>query len=50
MYMYPPKVTTNERGNLVGIQQGAMVYNTDLDRLWFIMVLSGRIVTLQSEI
>ena len=24
MYMYPPVVTTDERGNLVGMQQGAM--------------------------
>ena len=35
MYMYPPVVDTNERGNLVGMQQGAMVYDSDLDTLCF---------------
>ena len=35
MYMYPPVVTTAERGNLVGMQQGAMVYDSDLDTLCF---------------
>ena len=33
MYMYPPVVTTAERGNLVGMEQGALVYNTRLNRL-----------------
>ena len=33
MYMYPPKVTTIERGNLVGVTAGAMVYNTSVNRL-----------------
>ena len=33
MYMYPPKVTTAERGNLVGVTAGAMVYNTSVNRL-----------------
>ena len=33
MYMYPPKVTTAERGNLSGVTAGAMVYNTSVDRL-----------------
>ena len=33
MYMYPPKVTTTERGNLVGVTAGAMVYNTSVNRL-----------------
>ena len=35
MYMYPPIVTTAERGNLVGMQQGAMVYDSDLDTICF---------------
>ena len=35
MYMYPPRVTTAERGNLVGMQQVAMVYVSDLDTLCF---------------
>ena len=35
MYMYPPRVTTSERGNLVGMQQGAMVYDSDLDTICF---------------
>jgi hypothetical protein len=35
MYMYPPVVTTAERGNLVGMQQGAMVYDSDLDTICF---------------
>jgi hypothetical protein len=36
MYMYPPRVTTTERTNsLVGMQQGALVYDTDLDTLCF---------------
>ena len=30
MYMYPPKVTTNERDSLVGLSDGAMVFVTDL--------------------
>ena len=34
MYMYPPKLTT-ERGNLVGMQQGAVVYDSDLDTICF---------------
>ncbi len=33
MYMYPPKVTTAERGNLSGVTAGAMVYNTSVNRL-----------------
>ena len=33
MYMYPPKVTTIERGNLVGVTAGAMVYNTSTNKL-----------------
>ena len=33
MYMYPPKVTTTERGNLAGVTAGAMVYNTSVNRL-----------------
>ena len=33
MYMYPPKVTTAERGSLSGVTAGAMVYNTSVNRL-----------------
>ena len=33
MYMYPPKVTGTERGNLVGVTGGAIVYNTDNNSL-----------------
>ena len=33
MYMYPPKVTTAERGNLSGVTAGAMVYNTSTNKL-----------------
>ena len=33
MYMYPPKVTGTERGNLVGLTGGAVVYNTDNNSL-----------------
>ena len=33
MYMYPPKVTTAERGNLAGVTAGAMVYNTSTNKL-----------------
>ena len=33
MYMYPPKVTTAERGNLSGVTAGAMVYNISVNRL-----------------
>ena len=36
MYMYPPVVTTAERTNsLVGMLQGALVYDSDLDTLCF---------------
>lgn len=33
MYMYPPKVTTAERGSLSGVTAGAMVYNTSTNKL-----------------
>ena len=33
MYMYPPKVATLERNQLVGVTAGAMVYNTSVNRL-----------------
>ena len=33
MYMYPPKVTTAERGSLSGVTAGAMVYNISVNRL-----------------
>ena len=32
-YMYPPKITTTERNNLVGLENGAMIYNTTLNKL-----------------
>ena len=35
MYMYPPVVTTSERGSLVGMQEGAMVYDSGLDTICF---------------
>ena len=35
MYMYPPVVSTSERGNLVGMDQGAVVYDSDLDTICF---------------
>ena len=31
--MYPPKITTTERNNLVGVTNGAMIYNTSGDQL-----------------
>ena len=33
MYMIPPKVTNIQKGNLVGLVSGAMIYNTDLNKL-----------------
>ena len=45
MYMYPPIVTTAERGNLVGLQQGAMVYDSDLDTICFYNGSAWRKVT-----
>jgi len=33
MYMIPPKVTNTQRGNLAGLVSGAMIYNTDLNKL-----------------
>ena len=45
MYMYPPVVSTAERGNLVGMQQGAMVYDSDLDTLCFYNGSAWRKVT-----
>ena len=32
-FMLPPQVTTTQRGNLVGVIAGAMVYNTSVNRL-----------------
>ena len=32
-YMYPPKLTTAERNNLVGLTNGAMIYNSSGDQL-----------------
>ena len=31
--MYPPKLTTAERNNLVGLTNGAMIYNSSGDQL-----------------
>ena len=33
MYMYPPQVTNAQRGNLAGVAAGAVVYNTDTNKL-----------------
>ena len=33
MFMLPPKITSNQRDNLVGLVSGALIYNTDDDRL-----------------
>ena len=33
MFMIPPKVTTAQRGNLAGLVSGAMIYNTNLNKL-----------------
>ena len=33
MYMIPPKVTTAERGNLAGVVAGALIYNTNTNKL-----------------
>ena len=32
-FMFPPQVTTTQRGNLVGVIAGAMIYNTTANRL-----------------
>ena len=32
-YMVPPKVTTTERNSLSGLVEGAMIYNTNNNRL-----------------
>ena len=45
MYMYPPKVTTTERGNFTGATAGAMVYNTSVNRLQVYNGSTWRIVT-----
>ncbi len=33
MFMLPPKITTNQRDNLTGLIDGALVYNTDGNQL-----------------
>jgi len=33
MFMLPPKVTNAQRGNLTGLQSGAMIYNINLNKL-----------------
>ena len=33
MFMIPPKVTNTQRGNLTGLVSGAMIYNTNLNKL-----------------
>ena len=35
MFMVPPKVTTTERNNLVGLVAGAMIYNTSTNNIQF---------------
>ena len=32
-FMFPPQVTGTQRGNLVGVIAGAMIYNTSVNRL-----------------
>ena len=32
-FMFPPQVTTTQRGNLSGVLAGAMIYNTSVNRL-----------------
>ena len=32
-YMVPPKVSNTQRGNLTGLVSGAMIYNTNLNKL-----------------
>ena len=31
--MVPPKVSNTQRGNLTGLVSGAMIYNTNLNKL-----------------
>jgi len=33
MFMLPPKITTDQRGNLTGVTDGALIYNTDGNQL-----------------
>ena len=33
MFMLPPKITTAQRGNLTGVTDGALIYNTDGNQL-----------------
>ena len=33
MFMLPPKITTTQRGNLTGVTDGALIYNTDGNQL-----------------
>ena len=33
MFMVPPKVTNAQRGSLAGLVSGAMIYNTNLNKL-----------------
>ena len=33
IFMIPPKVTKAQRGNLTGLVSGAMIYNTNLNKL-----------------
>ena len=32
-YMMPPKVNTSQRASLVGVESGAIIYNTSLNKL-----------------
>ena len=43
-------LTTTERGNLVGMQQGAMVYDSDLDTTCFYNGSAWRKVTVHSSV
>ena len=45
MYMYPPIVSTSERGSLTGMSEGALVYDTDLSTLCFYNESGWRKVT-----
>jgi hypothetical protein len=33
MFMLPPKITTTQRGNLSGVTDGALIYNTTGNQL-----------------
>ena len=35
MYFYPPLVNNTQEGNLTGMEEGAIVYNTQTSKLRF---------------